>query len=213
MTPQRVLIYKLRTTVLGNSSVDPLPGCMTHLIFMINTNKSKSKKGSVHFGSQFDGQSITAGESWRQECEAAHHSASAVRKPRDMNACVQLSFCFVFYLAGRVALPESIKLIQKMPHKQVQRFISRAILHPVKLTIETFTKPFIISCMCHGQSPWVMISGQQEALPGTMVPHIRVEVKKKLGYPWILSLGLQDSRRQVSGKGGTLSKLENLGIS
>lgn len=97
MTPKGVVIHKLRTTVLGNGSVDPLPGCFTSLIFMINTNKSNQKKGSGYFGLQFDGQYITAGKSWRQECEVTHHIAPAIGKHTETNAI--FSSAFVFYLA------------------------------------------------------------------------------------------------------------------
>lgn len=52
-------------------------------------NKKLLHGERVYFGLLFEGvQSITTGETWQQELEAAAHIASTARKQREMNAAV-----------------------------------------------------------------------------------------------------------------------------
>ena len=48
-------------------------------------------------------------ESMAEEHEAAAHSASTVRKEREMKAC--LSAFFIFSLAVRIVLPNSVNIL------------------------------------------------------------------------------------------------------
>lgn len=90
----------------------------TFLSLQQNIDKKQLKGRRIYFGSQFEGLSPwwqgRLGDWW--EHEVAGHTASTVRKHREMNAVLRLSIQSMF----RMALPSSVKPLWKCPHRHIQ---------------------------------------------------------------------------------------------
>lgn len=84
---------------MGDKEDSPFPNMapefVTCLLAVTNIEHSDLKKKGFISAYRFEGgQSIMAGNSWRQEVDSAGHTVSVVRKQGSMNSQLGLSFLF-----------------------------------------------------------------------------------------------------------------------